>query len=514
MGKYILAHDLGTSGNKAVLFDEDGNILGSETAAYKTYNPRHGWYEQDPEELWRAVVDCTGRLLRGKDAGRVAAISFSDQMHGCICVDQKGTPLYPAMIWSDQRAADQLLWLEENIGARTIYDITAHRLNTGYTLEKLLWLRANHPEIFRGVHKVLHSKEYIIFKLTGVYATEPTDASGTHLYDLRRGGWSARIFDATGLDVDIMPPLVKTTDVVGTVSSRVAGDLGLPAGIPVVCGGGDGIMATVGAGCIRPGQTCVSMGTSAYASVTAPEPVYDPDMTTFTYAHAIDGWFVPCGAMSCCGLSYSWIKEIAGEMDVATARETGRNVYQLLDERVAACRPGAGGLLFLPYLAGERCPRWNNDARGAFIGLNLKHTKGEMLRSVLEGVAYNLDVILQVFRNHLDIRALTLIGGAAKGAVWSRIIADVTGLPVQKLTVTEYASSIGAAITAGVGTGLFRDFNVVERFLQVDKRIEPIAENVGTYQELKPLFNESYHSLTKVFAGLAEYQKSALEGRT
>lgn len=507
MERYLLAHDLGTSGNKAVLFDEQGAVIGSETVSYPTHHPQPGWSEQDPEDLWQAVVTCTRRLLRGKEAQRVAAISFSNQMHGCICVDRDGRPLCPAMIWSDQRASAELQWLEQQIGQRTVYDITGHRLNTGYTLEKLLWIRANRPDIYRATDKVLHSKEYVAYKLTGCFATEPTDASGTHLYDLRRGEWSAPIFDTTGLDVEKMPPLRKTTDVVGTVGAAVAAELGLPAGVPVVCGGGDGIMAALGAGCIRTAQTCVSMGTTAYMSTVSPQPVCDPDMTTFNYAHAIEGWYVPCGAMSCCGLSYAWIRDIVGELDAAHAEASGRGIYQLLDEQVLRSPPGAGGLLFLPYLAGERCPRWNDNARGAFVGLGLGHSKQDMLRSVLEGVAFNLDVILRVFLRHLDIRSMTLIGGAAKGDVWSQIIADITGVSVQKPGATEYAGSIGAAITAGVGIGMFDDFSVVDRFLTVEKTLEPDTKNREVYAAMGPLFSEAYRGLVGVFDGLAALQK-------
>lgn len=506
MAQYILAHDLGTSGNKAVLFDEEGHVLGSETVSYRTYTPQQGWFEQDPQELWEAVVLCTRRLMQGHAEGNIAAISFSNQMHGCICVDQNGRPLHPAMIWSDQRASAELRWLEEHVGQRSVYDITGHRLNTGYTLEKLMWIRAMRPQVYRDTYKVLHTKEYIAFKMTGQFATEPTDASGTHLYDLRKGDWSHTIFDATGLDVEKMPPLKKTTDVVGTVSPAAAEELGLPAGVPVVCGGGDGIMAALGAGCIRTAQTCISMGTTAYMSTVSQQPVWDPAMTTFNYAHAIEGWFVPCGAMSCCGLAYSWIKEIVGELDEIKAKECGRGVYQLLDEQVLQSAPGANGLLFLPYLSGERCPRWNNNARGTFVGLSLAHTKADMLRSVLEGVAYNLDVMLRVFLGHLDIRTLTLIGGAAKGDVWSQIIADVAGIPVQKLRATEYAGSIGAAITAGVGIGLFGDFDVVDRFLSAEKQLEPQPKHVQAYAALKPLFTETYNRLVGVYDALAEYQ--------
>lgn len=503
MVKYLLAHDLGTSGNKATLFTTEGTLVKSIVYSYETEYFNSNWVEQDPENWWKAVCSTTKEILKDLDKNQVAAVSFSGQMMGCLCVDRNGRPLRKSIIWADQRAVKEADAIRDKIGEERFYKITGHRISASYGLQKLLWIKSNQPEIYENTYKMLNSKDYIIYKLTGKFVTDYSDATGTCILDLNTYKWSDELINITDIDPDKLPELKNSTDVIGGVSESSAALTGLAAGTPVVCGGGDGVCATVGAGCIKEGSAYSIVGSSSWISMTTERPIYDDQMRTFNWAHIIPGYVAPCGTMQAAGLSYSWLKNQICTSEIREAEEKGISPYEIINREIEKSPAGANGLLFLPYLLGERSPRWNPNARGGFIGLTIEHKREDILRSVLEGITLNLNVILSVFKQHTDIKEIIVIGGGAKGNIWRQIMADVYNLRILKPNYLEEATSMGAAVTGGVGVGVFKGFEVISKFIEIETVQNPIYENSKKYQKLAPIFDDCYNSLLDVYEKLS-----------
>jgi len=506
MARFVLAHDLGTTGDKASLYDAEGRLVGSHFAGYDTEYARPRWAEQDPEAWWGAVCASTRGLLveAGIEGREVACVSFSGQMMGCVPLDAQARPLRNALIWADQRAVEQERWLGERIDPERVYRITGHRLSSSYSLAKILWLRDHEPEVFRAAHAFVNAKDAIVARLTGVFVTDPSDASGTNLYDLEAGGYSRAILEAAELDAALLPRVAGSMDVVGAVMSSVADEVGLPAGVPVVIGGGDGCCAALGAGVWREGAAYNYVGSSSWIALASQRPAYDPEQRTFTWAHLLPGMFSPCGTMQAAGGSYAWTRDVLGVPEVAEAAREGGSAYERLNTLAATAPPGSRGLLYLPYLLGERSPRWNPNARGAFIGLTMRHGRAEMVRAVLEGVTMNLRVILRAMtRQGIEVRSVRLIGGGAAGRFWNQLMADMYGVPIERLTHLEEATSMGAAVAGGVGVGLYDDVSIIERMNPVALVVEPIEATRRAYEPLFELFEEAYAALVPLYDRLA-----------
>jgi xylulokinase len=437
--------------------------------------------------------------VAGIDPAEIAAICFSGQMMGCLCVDRAGEPLRPAILYSDQRSVKQCDAILAKIDAKEFYRITGHRASASYSVEKLMWVRDNEPDIYARTHKMLHAKDYLNFRLTGVMATEYSDASGTNLLDLNTLRWSARLVGITGIDPAKLPDLKKSTDVVGELTAEAAREMNLRPGIPVVAGGGDGVCAGVGVGSVKPGITYNYLGSSSWIATTTKEPIYDEQMRTFVWAHAVPGCVHPCGTMQTAGGAYAWLRNEICTAEKEAAAQSGANAYELINAQIASSPRGANGLVFLPYLLGERTPRWNPDAKGALIGLTLAHTRADVLRAVMEGITLNLSIILDIFRATTAIPGITVIGGGAKGEVWRRIMADVYQAEIRKPNYLEEATSMGAAIIGGVGCGVFKDFDVAERFITIEDRVTPDPGAAPIYAAAKALLNDSYDALAPLF---------------
>ena len=499
MEKYILAHDLGTSGNKATLYDLNGNLVKSATFSYGLITGENNVAEQSADDWWRAVCESTRCLLEGIDSASVAAVSFSGQMMGCLCVDSRGVPLRRALIWADMRSAKQEATVRRRIDELAFYKTTGHRISSSYSLTKLMWIKENEPEVYQSTYRMLNAKDYMIYKLTGRFVTEPSDASSTCLMDLNRLRWSDDLFDVSGLDKSKMPEIIPSVAIAGTVTREASALCGLLEGTPVVCGGGDGCCAAVGTGIVKEGVANCCLGTSSWISLATRAPLYDEDMTTFNFAHIVPGYVMPCGTMQTGGGALSWAVDCLFE-GFGMSKD---RIYSLVNESVAKSPVGAKNLLFLPYLIGERSPRWNDSAKGTFVGLTLNHNRGDMLRSVMEGVGYNLDVILNTFRkNGSDIDRLILIGGGARNAVWQQILSDIYSTPVSVPECLEEATSMGAAITAGVGIGAFESFDVVDRFIRIREERKPDLSKGPRYAEMKKLFDEAYGALYNFFESM------------
>jgi len=507
MKQYILAHDLGTTGNKATLYNAEGRLVSSAFYGYETEYARTGWAEQNPEDWWTAVCASTQTLLRqaGVRGDEIAAITFSGQMMGCAPLDADARPIRPAIIWADQRAVEQEAWLSERISPEDVYRITGHRLSASYSLCKILWIRDNQPDIYASTHRFMHAKDAIVARLTGHFATEPTDASGMNLYDLEAGTWSERIIEAAELDPAKLPELRQSIDVVGYVLSQVAPEIGVAPGTPVVIGGGDGMCAAVGAGVVREGTAYNYVGSSSWIALATKQPIFDPDYRTFTWAHLVPGMFSPCGTMQMAGGSYQWARDQLCSIEQQAAQSLGISPYELMNISAEKSPPGANGLIFLPYLLGERSPRWNPRARGAFVGLTVRHTRADMVRAVLEGITMNLRVILDAFTAQgAQISDMRVIGGGARGRFWNQMMADIYGIPVHRLAILQEATSMGAAVAGGVGVGLYPDFSMSETMNEIAETFEPDPLSQSVYERIYPIFEAAYHALVPIYDMFAE----------
>ncbi|WP_342513562.1 xylulokinase [Sporosarcina sp. FSL K6-1522] len=508
MGKYILAHDLGTSGNKATLFSATGEMIGSSISSYDTHYFNEKWAEQNPEDWWNAVCTSTKQLIEqlGISSEDIQVVSFSGQMMGCLCVDQQGVPLRDSIIWADQRAQKQVEDLEQYLTQEEFYRIVGHRNTASYGIQKLMWIRDNEPEIYEKTYKTLNAKDYIVFKLTNSFYTDYSDGNGMGCFDLENLQWSDRIIKSSGIDPDKLPELKPSTFVAGKVTEEAAKATGLSPSTQVVIGAGDGVTASIGAGSVSEGKTYCSLGTSAWVTTTSKKPIFDPEMRTVTWAHAIPGYYAPNGTMQYAGGAFNWMKETICTSEKVEAERSGNSIYDLINEQIERTPAGSNGLLFLPYLLGERAPRWDSYSKGTYVGITSETTRSEMLRSVLEGVTFNLAIILEVLQKHIDIEEMVIIGGGAKSEVWRQIIADVFALPVKAPKLLDEAGSMGAAIIGGVGVGIYEDFEVVERFITINQSQVNNSDNLELYEKSKRRFDDFYFALRPVF------EKHQLEG--
>lgn len=492
----IIAHDLGTTGDKASLHHDDGRLVASVTVPYPAHFAAGGIAEQNPQDWWDAVVSATRDLMASTDTAPadVAGLVVSGQMMGAVLLDADGEPARPAIIWADTRSGAQQRELEAALGAEHAYELLGHRLNPTYSVSKIMWVRDNEPDVWTRVRRTCVAKDFIVLRLTGRLATDRSDASGTNVYDQLRGTWSDEVLTAARLDPALFPEILDSTAIVGTLTPSAADALGLTTDAQVVMGGGDGPMAAVGSGIVAPEDGAyVCLGTSSWISFAADAPLHDPAMRTFTFDNVVPGSFVPTATMQAGGASVQWIAE-ALSPDPARP-ETGRLTAE------AADGIDTEDLYFLPYLLGERSPIWDPDARGAFVGIGRHHTRAHLVRAVLEGTAFNLLTCIQAFRESgAVIDRIDAVGGGAQGDAYLAVLADVWGIPVRRRTVVEEANSLGAAVTAAVGLGL-ADFTAARALSEVTAEFTPDAGRHAVYAERHARFTDAYTALKPWFAG-------------
>lgn len=492
----IIAHDLGTTGNKASLHHDDGRIVASVTVAYPAHFAAGGVAEQNPDDWWNAVVAATRDLIArtGTPTSDIVGLVVSGQMMGAVLLDAEGEPARPAIIWADTRAGAQQRELEDAIGAERAYGILGHRLNPTYSVEKIMWVRDNEPDVWARVRRVCVAKDFIVLRLTGRLATDRSDASGTNAYDQTAGTWSDEVLRAARLDRALFPEILESTQIAGALTDAAATALGLHMGVRVVMGGGDGPLAAVGSGVVAPEDGAyVCLGTSSWISFAADAPLHDPGMRTFTFDNVVPGSFVPTATMQAGGASVQWIAE-ALSPDPAHP-ETGRLTAE------ASADVDTDDLYFLPYLLGERSPLWDPDARGAFVGLSRHHGRAHLVRAVLEGTAFNLLSCIQAFRaSGAVIDRIDAVGGGAQSDVYLSVLADVWGVPVRRRTIVEEANSLGAAVTAAVGLGI-TDFSAARALSEVTAEFTPDAGRHAVYAERHARFTDAYAALAPWFAG-------------
>lgn len=496
MSTLIIAHDLGTSGNKASVYTETGELLASATAHYPTHYFNGNWAEQNPSDWWHAVCQSTRDVLQNFQAEDVAAVSFSGHMDGCLAVDRAGNPLYPHILWADQRAWQEAKWIREQVSDKRLFELTGLKATETKPLAKILWLKRNKTDVFSDTYKFLNSKDYLVYKMTGRICTDPSDASSTLLFHLLREEWSAELCALFDVPMTKMPDVVESSAIAGHVTEDAARETGLLSGTPVVMGGGDGCAANLGAGCVADGDVHLSLGTSAWIMQSSDRPLNRVEDGLYNYCHVVPGMYSPTGAMQAAGSSYRWFS------DILELEREERTTFEASMRDVSA---GANGLLYLPHLMGERSPYWNPKAKGAFLGLKRETTRAEMMRAVLEGVAMHLAII----RNRFDpdasqITELNAVGGGARSDLWCQILADVMRVRVNRLQRLEEAGGLGVAVLAGVGTGLFADFDVIHKFQTVERTFLPEVAASSFYRSRLPLFAEAYEATRDIQAQLAD----------
>jgi xylulokinase len=495
MSVRLLGIDVGTGGTRALLIDEAGAVVASAIHEHEPFaSPRSGWAEQDPHDWWRACQGAVRKLLAESNVppAEIACIGLSGQMHGAVLLDGNDEVLRPALIWCDQRTAAECRYLNEIIGEQRLVELTANPALTNFTLTKLLWVRTNEPEIWRRFHSFLLPKDYVRLRLTGVRAIDVADASGTLLLDVVHRRWSDAMLSAVGLSPDCLPALYESQEIVGRVTEQAAASTGLKAGTPVVAGAGDQAAGATGMGIVRPGDVSATIGTSGVVFAASDAPVTDPRGRLHTFCHAIPGRWHVMGVTQAAGLSLRWLRD-----NFAPASN-----YDQLSAEAAKVPAGSGGVLWAPYLMGERTPHLDPDARAALLGLAADHTRAHVVRAILEGVAFSLKDTLTIFRElGIPVKAIRLGGGGARSALWRQIQADVYGQAVETVQAEEGAA-YGAALLAGVGAGVWGSVDAAcDAVVRVAGRTAPEPQSLSVMEEGYRRYRRVYPALRSVFGG-------------
>lgn len=501
---YILAHDIGTTGNKAILSTPQGKIVASADCAYPTDYLRPNWVEQNPLDWKTAVSEATRQVLTNSQvlAQQVAVVSFSGQMNGVLLVDKAGEALRPAIIWADQRATKQADTIRQVCGDEQVYALTGNRVSATYSAAKLLWIKENEADVFRRAYKMLQAKDYAAHFLTGVYASDYSDASLTQLLDLGKRAWAQDLLKALGISLSLLPDLHPSAQIIGQVTDEAAALTGLQAGTPVVIGGGDGACATVGAGSITEGDVYNYIGSSSWVGLSTRTPVLDDQRRTFNICHPDPNLYVALGSMQAAGGAFDWLDTLLRPV------KGDQPSYEDLNMAASLVPAGGNGLIFLPYLLGERSPYWNPLARSAFIGLAMPDGQAEMSRAVMEGVAFNLRMILDILQSQgCHVSAMRLIGGGSRSSVWRQILADIYNLPILMVDLPASATALGAAIAGGIGVGIYADYGVVRDIIPVSEDAVPDPNTRARYDALYKIFQESYQALVPIYEHLAVLPK-------
>lgn len=503
---YLIGIDLGTSGTKTVLFDTNGRVLASRTVEYPLSQPQNGWAEQDPDDWWNAVCETLRFVLTESNvaAKNVRGVGLSGQMHGLVLLDDKGKVLRPAILWCDGRTGNECREITETIGKSRLIEISANPALPGFTAGKILWVQKHEPTLYARVAHILLPKDYIRYKLTGEFATEVSDASGMNLLDVPARRWSDEILKKLNIDKALLGKMYESIDITGEVTDSAARATGLAAGTPVVGGAGDNAAAAVGTGVVSPGKAFTTIGTSGVIFAHSDSVRIDPLGRVHSFCHAVPGKWTVMSCTLAAGLSLKWFRDRFCAQELLEAEQQGIDPYVLMDREAAASPIGAGRLLYLPYLMGERSPLLDEKARGAFIGLSAMHTRGDLIRAVMEGVVYSQRQCLDILREMgIETSNMTVCGGGAKSPLWRQMLSDVYGCPVSTAGAALEGPALGAAILAGVGTGVWPTVETAcEKLVHRDTVCKPDPINGACYEPYYEIYRTLYPVLKERFAAL------------
>ena len=505
--QYLVGIDIGTSGTKTVLFDEEGHAIAAKTAEYPLYQPQNGWAEQKPEDWWEAVVlGLKDTLNQSKiKAKEIKGIGLSGQMHGLVMLDENGVVIRPSIIWCDQRSARECEEITQKIGKERLIEITANPALPGFTASKILWVRHHEPNLYAKCKHILLPKDYIRYKLTGEFATEVSDASGMQLLDVPNRCWSDEVLEKLEIDKSLLGKVYESIEITGSITKSVANLTGLCEGTPVVGGAGDNAAAAVGTGVVEDGLAFTTIGTSGVVYAHSSKITIDPKGRVHTFCSAVPNAWHVMGVTQSAGLSLKWFKENFCQELVKTAKLLDCDCYELINKIVQDTPIGANRLIYLPYLMGERTPHLDANCRGTFFGLSATHTRSDLLRAVMEGVTYSLKDCLGILNEmQVDITQMMACGGGSKSDVWRQMLADNYECAVSTLEANE-GPALGVAILAGVGTGIYESVEqACKKLIKVKQTQTGIEENQILYKGYYQVYQNLYPALKESFKALAQ----------
>lgn len=494
---YLMGIDIGTSACKVAVFDRQGQVLASASGDYPVYYPREGWAEQDPEEWWSAVCGAVRQVLQKADVRpeEIAGVGIDGQSWSAIAIDKDGKVLTNTPIWMDTRAQSICDRLNEDIGADEIFRVAGNSLQPSYTTAKILWYKENLPEVYRKIHKILQSNSYIAFKLTGQISQDLSQGYGLHCFDMRTGQWDEEMCKKLGIPREFLPEIVPSDQIIGTVTKKAAEESGLAEGTPVAAGGLDAACGTLGAGVIHAGETQEQGGQAGGMSICMEQ--YQADPRLILGFHVIPGKWLLQGGTTGGGGVMRWFEREFADYERLMKEQTGVSSLDQLNEIAEKVDPGCDGLVFLPYMAGERSPIWDPHAKGVFYGLDFSKTKGHMVRACMEGVAFSLRHNLETAEKAgAEADILRAMGGSANSLLWTQIKSDITG-KTMAVPASDTATTLGAALLAGVGTGFYKDYEeAVSQTVKVTRTHQPDLEKKAVYDKNYETYLELYRSLS------------------
>jgi len=494
---YLLGIDVSTTGVKALLVAADGQVVGSANTEQPLYTPQPLWSEQDPADWWNGAVNSVRQVLAqtGVDGSQVAAVGLTGQMHGLTLLDRQGQVLRPAILWNDGRTAEQCDEIRARLGKERLVAITGNDALTGFTAPKILWVRQHEPQVYARVAHILLPKDYVRYRLTGGFAVDCADGAGMILMDIKKRAWSGEVLDALQIPADWLPQVFEGPQVTGVISAEAAQLTGLKAGTPVVGGGGDQAAGAVGVGAVQPGVVSLALGTSGVVFASTPSPFIEPQGRLHAFCHAVPGRWHLMGVMLSAAGSLRWYRDTF---------HPGQD-YDSLLAPAAAIPAGCEGLLFLPYLTGERTPHPDPLARGAFAGLTIRHNQAHLVRAVLEGVAFGLRDSFELMKQagQKEIRQVRVSGGGARSPLWRQILADVLGAELVTVNTTEGAA-YGSALLAGVGAGLWPDVDAAcQATVRLTGSTAPLPGDQAAYEKYYALYRQLYPALKEISHALS-----------
>lgn len=494
---YLIGIDIGTSGTKSVLFDTAGTVVASDTCEYPLIQLQNGWAEQRCADWWEAVCKTLKKITKAAAGGKICGIGLSGQMHGLVMLDEHDAVIRNAIIWCDGRTTAECREIEERAGRERLIEITANPALEGFTASKILWVEKHEPDNYKRCKHILLPKDYIRLKLTGMYATEVSDASGMQLLDIKNRCWSSEICEKLDIDQSLLAKLYESPDVTGYVTDEAAEATGLTPGIPVAGGAGDNAAAAIGTGVCKAGKAFTTIGTSGVVFAHTDTPVIDKKGRIHTFCCAVPGAWHVMGVTQAAGLSLNWFKNNIAE----------QFSYREIDRLCEKIDIGADKLLYLPYLMGERTPILDANARGVFFGLCAMHTKMHLARAVMEGVSYSLYSCLEVLQEmKIDVSDMAVCGGGAKSAFWRKMLADVFNFPVKTMQAEE-GPALGAAILAGCAAGVYRSVQEgCDAIVKPKAKIEPSYENHSLYEKFYGIYKKLYPALSDSFQALGNIE--------
>jgi xylulokinase len=494
--QYIIAYDLGTGGNKASLYNIDGRCLAENFVSYPTQYPATGWHEQRPEDWWDAVVESTNRLLKEAPIERdnISCCGISGHSLGVVPIDRSGKLLREATpIWSDSRPLAQSKQFFEKVDENDWYLMTGNGFPPPlYSVFKIMWYRDHEPGMFKNTHKVIGTKDYINYKLTGNIVTDYSYASGCGVYDLVNWEYSDHMIGASDLPKDIFPDIVPSTEVIGELTPEAANALNLPAHIKVVAGGVDNSCMALGARSFQEGRVYNALGSSSWIAVASATPLLDVQTRPYVFTHVIPGLFMSATAIFSAGTSFRWLRDQICQSIVSEAEKNDVDPYELMTAEAEKSPIGSNSIIFNPSLAGGNLLDASPNIRGAFMGLDLGHTQADLIRSAMEGVAFGLRVALDELRRLANVAdEMTVVGGISRSKLWRQMLADIYQMNIVKTNIDQQAAALGAAALAAVGTGIWPDFDIIDEIHAVEDVARPIAENSAAYARLLPIYKKA-----------------------